>query len=184
MDISYYLLENPWPVAGLLFVAGILAAGVWFTRRRKAVLIVAGGLVVASVALVLAATLVLTDREQINDNLAAICRDAEQGRLDATQTYLDDRVGIGIPLVGKKELLGWARQALDSYHPRQIKLRNLNTLVAGLNATTTTGMLAELPEYGMINLDWRFQWAKRPQGWRIIRVERAGKDDLGSWQSP
>jgi recombinational DNA repair protein (RecF pathway) len=33
MDISYYLLENPWPVAGLLVVAGVLAAAVWFARR-------------------------------------------------------------------------------------------------------------------------------------------------------
>ena len=144
----------------------------------------AAGLIVASGAVLLVASLVHTDREQIHDALSAICRDAEQGRMDAAQTYLDDHVGIGIPMVGKKDLLDWGQKALGTYHPRQLKLRNLNTIVAGANATTTAAMWVELPEYGFVSLDWRFQWAKRPQGWRIIRVERPGKDDLNAWQTP
>lgn len=39
-DIAAYLIEHPWPVAGFVFLLGVVLPAVWWDRRSAAVMAV------------------------------------------------------------------------------------------------------------------------------------------------
>jgi hypothetical protein len=173
-SLKALLFENPLKLYLLLAVAEVVVAAFWYSRRTRRWGL--GMLVPVLLAVVVALTahLVMTDREQIAAALKAIAASAEAGDLSAAAGYLDaDCVGAGYrgSRLEREELILLGQQALRKYPVQTVRLSNVETKIAGANATTTLNTHVTFRSGERYRLDWKVQWAKRPAGWRIVAVE-------------
>ena len=190
--IRRHLFESPLYVYITLSVAEAALAAMWHSRRQRKW---AWALLPAPVlagAVFLTAALVETDREKIAAALGAVGAAVERNDLPAAAQYIDANCrspGPGEAFIDKAELMTIARQALDRWQVTDVRLRHIDTKVAGANATmqVDSRVAFRSGSYGdqSINIGWRLQWAKRrrspdsdasrigasPPGWRIVRIE-------------
>lgn len=193
MDLSSLFLENPLPVYVVLALVEAVLLGLWrwgAMRWARTALVVPVALA-AAVALV--AHFVKTDREQIAEVLDEIASGAQAGSLEPARAYLDPALKVPAPgMVGlvvrfnREQFLERARTALATYPIRSAEVTHVQTSIAGANATSIveTHATIEFAEYrgtAPFNATWKLQWAKRPEGWRIVRLEVLSPARLANW---
>ncbi len=175
--IRSHLFENPLYLYITLAVVELAAAGVWYSRRdRKSALALLPAPVLA-VAIGLTAWLVRTDREEIAAVIQAVGAAVERRDLAAVGEHVDANCrspGSGRTVIGKDELMAIARAALARWTVTEIRLRNIETELAGANATTLidSRVFARSDRFGqqVRDIGWQLQWARRPAGWKITRL--------------
>ena len=168
-SLSQLFFEDPLYVYITLAFAELVLLAIWHeTRSRRWLIALAGPPVLAGIVL-LVATAVVTDREQIIQAAHTIARDAEAGDVAAAQTYLDDRYsGLG---VNKPGVVAIARAFLTKYQVTHVGFTRLTVEVyrdgrATMHAATIIAFGSE----GKTAIVWDVQWVKRPAGWRILEV--------------
>jgi len=175
--VRRYVFESPLNVIIALAIVEVAVVWAWRsrrTRRRAWALLPAPAL---ALALGLTAALVRTDREQIASALKAIAAATESGDIDSAAIYVDPDCrspGPGRTLISKAVLLEIGRRALDRWQVSDVRVSGVKTNLAGPNATTELRTRVRFRSQGVqqwIFIGWRVQWAKRPAGWRVMRVE-------------
>lgn len=176
--MSHHLFEDPLYIYILLGIAEIALAWTWYVRRTRQWLLALLPAPVLAAAVALTAHLVVTDAEKIASALEEIAAGVEQGDLAPAELYVDvdcRSPGRGGRIVDKAELLGRARREMDRWKISAARPGSVRTEVAGANATTTLGTRITFSggQLGgqVFDIGWRLQWARRPAGWRIVRVE-------------
>ena len=180
------LFENPLYLYIALAIAELVLVGLWYERRgRRQLAYLAIPLGIAAVVFAVE-TLVVTDREHITNGLREIAREVEtfhgQPHLEAAQRYLAEDVVVdfgseagGVNLT-KDQALKAARLVLDRSPITNVRFMNLQVEVREHSADTefATFISFETRELGPQNtsLQWTLRWSKRPEGWRIARVEK------------
>jgi hypothetical protein len=173
MDLQYLLLENPLKLYLVLALIEIILGACWYARRARAMLYAMIAPAVLGVTIGLVAHFVVTDREKIAAAMDEIGNGVCHGCLVPASHYIDANYRVPLPLGGsldRDQLLAMAQTAIQEHRITDISFHDIDTKVAGANATTLVGTRLTLNE-GMFDVSWRLQWAKRPDGWRIVRVE-------------
>jgi hypothetical protein len=170
-SMKHVLFENPTWLLVILAVVELAIFWYWLKRRTKrSAMTLLIPPILAGLLLGLA-TLVVTDREQIQSNLQQIADDYQAGRLDAAALYLDDAYeGFG---GDKQSLLTIARTTRGDHPIRSIRVTRLEVLVQGRRAEaqiTTVVHLEDSMGGGAYSFAWTIDWGKFDAGWRILHI--------------
>ncbi len=181
-SLKHLLFEDPVPVCVAMAAAEAVVWWLWRSRRtrRWALRLLVPPAVAGAV--ILAARLVETDREEITRALHEIAASAQAGHLDAARRYLDPACRMplaGGGVVGPAEMIDLGRRALKRHRVARVTVSAVEITLAGGRATATLTTQVMLPEAGLYALRWQVQWARRPAGWRIVRVEPARPELVG-----
>lgn len=170
--ITTVLFEDPtWLYVALgVFEAALVA--LWRARPGRWAAIALPVPVVLAGAVFIVSAAVLTDGERITAAARAIARDIEAGKTDVLAEYLDDqyRGFCGT----KPRAVKTCESVIARYGPLVITFRRLEVQPAGQTAEVQATTLivpskrraSSLP----VQMTWNVRWAKRPQGWRVVRA--------------
>ncbi|MGA2265991.1 MAG: hypothetical protein ABSH10_06115 [Phycisphaerae bacterium] len=168
-SLRQLFFEDPLYVYITLAFAELVLLVIWHeTRSQRWLIALAGPPILAGIVL-LVATLVVTDREQLIGAAHAIACDAETGDIAATEAYLDDSYsGLG---VNKPGVVAIARSFLKKYRVTHVGFTRLTVEVyPGGRATMHAATIISFGSEGSTAIVWDVQWVKRPAGWRILEV--------------
>lgn len=171
-SIKHILFEAPaWGMV-ILAMAEVVLFAVWLRRRTRRCALALLIPPILAAGLFGLATLVVTDREQIQQALQKIADDFQANRLDATALYLDENYeGFG----GDKEsLLALAQVTRGKHGIESIKVTRANIHVHGRRANadiTTTVKLNNDLGGGAYGFAWKIDWVRREPGWRIQHID-------------
>jgi hypothetical protein len=167
-SLRQLFFEDPLYVYITLAFAELALVVIWHeTRNRRWLVALAGPPILAGIVL-LVATLVVTDREQIIQATHTIARDAEAGDIAAAGTYLDDKYsGLG---VNKPGVVAIGKTFLMKYRVTHVGFTRLTVEVYGDHAAMHAATLITFGDEGKAAIVWDVQWVKRPAGWRILEV--------------
>ena len=168
------LFEDPLKLYLVLGVVEVALVAFWYSRRTAGWALSLLGPVAVGGAVAVTAALVVTDRERITSALEAIAAAAEARDLLSAAGHLDPgcegvRPG-GRPLT-REELIVVGQAALARHPIARIRAGDVDTQIAGANATTTLRTRVTFTTGEQFTLRWKVQWARRPAGWRIVAVE-------------
>jgi hypothetical protein len=175
--------EDPTALYIALGVVELAMFAVWYGRRAGRLLVAMTIPPVLAVIIALVAHLVVTDRERIHDALSAISDSAVAGDLKAAETYLDPNLRgpmRGATFMNRDRWLTVGRSMLERYKVESVKLNQVDTTIAGPNATTRLEMTVTVKDYGPVRIGWQIQWAKRPDGWRVTELTVLHPDFLSA----
>ncbi len=175
MDLQSLFLENPLKLYLLLGLIEVILAACWYARRNPRLLYALIAPPVLAVTIGIVAHCVVTDREQIAQAMGEIGEGVCHNCLAPASRYLDPSYNVPLPLpiggtLNRDQLLGLANVAIQNHHVSDISFGQVETKIAGHNATTLLETRVSINE-GSFYISWKLQWAKRPDGWRIVRLE-------------
>ena len=178
------LFEDPTSVYVVLAAVEVVVVALWAWRRQRRLGWAALAVVAVVVLVGLLAHFVQTDREQIDAMVKDAIANVEAGNVDAACEYLDDpciapgTLGAAVP---KDWYVIAARTALSHRPVRKIYASSPETEVTGDKAVTklTATIITETGE-GIRGSQWRLEWTRTPDGWRIGRVQIVAPDGLRS----
>ncbi len=120
---------------------------------------------------------VVTDRERISAATQAIIQDIRDGNTDLLAEYLDDeyRGFCGT----KPQAVETCRLAIDRHGLGVVTVKQLEVQLVDLTAQMQVTTLIVPSKRGAgsrpIRLKWEIEWAKRLQGWRIVKATVMGR---------
>lgn len=162
--------ENPVGVYVVLGVAGVVLAGLWIKSRQSKYLklllipaVLAGGTVLLD-------ALVETDREALQRAAREIAADFQAGNIDVAVGYVaESYTGFGD---NRDALIARARSELKRLDIRTVNLTNFQVHIEGMNAemAVTSTIHLQGGQEGTYAFRWKLQWARLPEGWRIVHV--------------
>ncbi len=169
------LFEDPLGIYIALGTAEVVLLLIWRTRRiKRSAAALAAGAILAGIVLLVAA-LVVTNREQIQSACDEIAEAVNHRDLASVGRHLDENF-VG-PYQPTEKLIRLADNAIRQYNLNTISLRILNLeltdrqAIMKLRTWFRVGTAGD-EEIGHAVLDWKIFWIKRPNGWRIIEVDR------------
>ena len=172
---SYYLLENPWPVASCLLavVAAMMLVGYRSGRRGPRIVAVVAACITS--LMVVVASAVTTDREKMVRGTDALVRAAiVPPHIDVFRRMLSKDVA----LFGRDydSVLSGIERGLDRWHVQQAFTTNL--MVDQADATHGQTYLAVITRLdtniggGSTLTRWLLHWRKESDGvWRVVKIE-------------
>ena len=169
------LFENPLGIYIALGAAEVVLLLIWRARRTKrSAAALAAGPILAGIVLLVAA-LVVTNREQIQSACDEIAEAVNHRDLASVERHLDE--DFAGPYQPTEKLIRLADNAIRQYNLNTISLRILNLeftdrqAIMKLRTWFRVGTTGD-EEIGHAVLDWKIFWIQRPDGWRIIEVDR------------
>jgi ketosteroid isomerase-like protein len=177
-SLSRHLLESPVYVYAAGALAETLLLARWYLRRTRGRLAALAPVPVLVLGVALIDHFIQTDRERIAASLKAIAAALERHDVSAAAEYLDPACrapASGERFLDREELIARARRAIATYGVRAVSVRDVQTEVSG--AIGTTRLTSRVTFGGgtltgqSLSIAWVLQWARRPAGWRIVRVE-------------
>ena len=183
-SVRHVLFEDPLPVYLALAVAEAVVAAFWRGRRtrRWALALLAAPLLAGAVALT--AWAVETDREQIHAALHEIAAGVRVGDFAPAERRLDPDCRMpagGRVVVGADKLIALGRAARTRHGVADVAIAGVNLTLDGESARTRLITTVTLRTGERLLLRWALAWAKRPAGWRIVRVELTGPEGIAEW---
>jgi len=176
--IKATLFEDPTYIYISLAFAELALAALWYERRTRTwlrALLVPPLLAAGVVAL---AALVETDREQILRAVDEMARDAEAGKVDAFERWLDDQFTGAYG--AKAKAIDNARAEIRRYQIKEVAVMKKLTLdIAEDRARLRLSTIITFRDIGdKIPLMWDVRWVRREPGWRVLEVDqpRMGMD--------
>jgi len=169
------LFEEPLGIYIALGAAEVVLLLIWRARRTKrTAAALAAGPILAGIVL-LVATLVVTNREQIQSACDEIAEAVNHSDPATVERYLDEN--FAGPYRPTEKAIRLADKAIRRYNLNAISLKILNLEFTDRQATmklrtwVRVGITGD-EVVGQAVLDWKIFWIKRPDGWRIIEVDR------------
>lgn len=171
---SYYLLENPWPIAIVLLILGAALVIIAYRtggRRVKIAAAVVGALAAALVAL---AYLVTTDREAIDRNTESLVGAAVVPvELDVFRQTLSKDVRLFDR--DYQSILDGIQRGLDRWNVRYAYITGLEVDQTGDQGRSYLAVITRLDSNiggGSTLTRWMLHWKKEPDGaWRVVKIE-------------
>ena len=179
--LVHNLLEDPTKVCVGLAFALLALAAVWYeTRKRAVALSMLVPPVLAGIVL-LAAAMVVTDREQITASAREIARCIETGQTAQIARHLDDAFTASLhrQTLRKGQVQAVADLQRDTYRITRIELRGLAVALDGDRADMRVLTAVHGSWEGLAagrSIAWLLRWVKTPQGWRLLRAEEPQLD--------
>jgi hypothetical protein len=163
------LVENPLVITVVGGVLATLALVVFLARRSLASLLTLGGILVATLLLILVERLVLTDREQVETALESVLAAVEANDMPAALTWIDSAavnvradVQALMPLVkvDKARTLGDIEVTVDDAADPPTAMSRFRAFLDGVHGSS--GM-----RVAYFNQQVDVQWIKRGERWLI-----------------
>jgi len=181
--IKSVLFENPTYLLIALAAAEVVLGFLWWDRRAerngRTYLYALAVPPVLAAALLLAAALVVTDRERITQAAKEIAADVTQGRRDALERYLDDNFVCRFEggHVNRQMVLTLVEAQKRVYAIGEIEISSVTVDFDDANYATmrvTTHMTGRDRDLGA-NFTGRVlftvKWIKRNDGWKVLECE-------------
>jgi len=181
--IKSMLFENPTVLYMILAVVELVLVFLWWDRRaersgRKYLFAMAVPPVLG-VALLVASTLVVTDREQIVQAAKEIAADLSRGDGGALEKYLDEKFVVrfeGFP-ISRGMVLALVESQKKKYAIDDIEIVSSTVNVESDDyatmhvATRMTGRDRDLGANFSGGVKFVVKWIKRPDGWKVLECE-------------
>jgi hypothetical protein len=171
-----WFTENPWPPVVILIVAAAVFVGLWMSQRRAFWLLAALTAVVGTFAVYFIERRIVTESEQIEQNVFDMTSAFRQRDEAKTLSYfskqapeLHDLIRAGMKLVEVHDdlsvkdmsvrLLGGNTQAISHFRAN-----------ATVTLTSGSSILGSLTHHGVSR--WELRWQKEGDDWKVVEVVR------------
>ena len=170
--MSSLSFENPVPLYVAACFSEIMLVVLWYRRRKQALTLLLPPAFCALLAIIAAS--VETDRERIIIITEEIVEYGNRHDMTSAATYLDE--DFDYRGKNREEAIQRAEEGFEIYKINSITITAIRVEVEGdhAEARINTMMKMDDSEFGRESIPvlWNVQWIKRPQGWRILKVEQ------------